>query len=107
MLGQYSQSADHSPLGFDIQPRLAPLEAGFPVPMQTYLAEVAYMEQGLEKSVHVTRSSLISQSDKASFFLGVVAVKASDYTGSTIFAALDKVMPQDTRRILQYPHIRC
>ena len=78
MLGQYFQSADHSPLGFDTQPRLASLEAGIQVPMQTYLAKVACMEQGLEKSVHITCSSLIYQSDKASYFLGVVAVKASD-----------------------------
>ena len=80
MLGQRFQSADDLPLGFDTQPRLAPLEAGIQasVPMQTYLAEVARMEQGLEKNVHVSRSSLIYQSDKASYFLGVVAVKASD-----------------------------
>ena len=78
MLGQYSQSADHPPLGFDTQPRLAPLEAGIRVPMQTFLAEVVCMKQGLEKNVHVTGSSLIFQSDKASFFLGVVAVNASD-----------------------------
>ena len=77
MLGRHFQSADHPPLGFDTQPRLAPLETGVEVPMQTYLAEVSCAEQGLEKRVHVTRSSLILQSDKASFLLGVVAVKAS------------------------------
>ena len=59
MLGQHFQSADHPPLGFDTQPRLAPLEAGIQVTMQTYLAEVAGMEQVLEKNVHVTGSSLI------------------------------------------------
>ena len=85
MLGQYFQSADHPLLEFDTQPRLVPLEAGIQVHMQTYLAEVACMEQGLEKNVHVTCSSLIFQSDKASFLLGVVAVKASDCTASTIF----------------------
>ena len=78
VLGRHFQSADHLPLGFGRQPMLAPLEAGIQVPMQTYLAEVARMEQELEKNVHITRSSLIFQSDKASFFLGVVAVKASD-----------------------------
>ena len=52
--------------------------AGIQVPKQTYLAEVMRMEQGLEKNVHVTCSSLIFQSNKTSFFLGVVAVKASD-----------------------------
>ena len=78
MLGQRFQSSDDLPLGFDTQPRLSPMGAGIQVPKQTYLAEVMRMEQGLEKNVHVTCSSLIFQSNKASFFLGVVAVKASD-----------------------------